>query len=101
AGRGTDVHLPGGCIVSGRRRSEPPELPNFRYRGFLGGGGFADVFLYEQLRPQREVAIKVLRTSALDTETQRAFDDEADLMARVSAHPYIVSIFGADVAPDG
>lgn len=82
-------------------RSHPPELRNFRHLGYLGGGGFADVFLYEQLRPSRQVALKVLRNVAIDGATQQGFDAEADLMAKVSAHPYIVTIFGADVAPDG
>ena len=82
-------------------RSRPPDLPNFEYRSWLGGGGFADVFLYQQLRPQRQVAVKVLRTSSLDAQDQQAFDAEANLMARVSAHPYIVTIYGADTAPDG
>ena len=82
-------------------RSQPPDLPNFRHVGYLGGGGFADVFLYEQLRPSRQVAIKVLRNTSMDVGAQRSFDAEADLMARVSEHPYIVSIYGADVAPDG
>jgi hypothetical protein len=82
-------------------RSQPPELPNFTYQSWLGGGGFADVFLYRQLRPARDVAVKVLRTAALEPHELRAFDAEADLMARVSAHPYIVTIYGAEVAPDG
>lgn len=87
--------------MSTEPRSEPPELPNFSYRSWLGGGGFADVFLYDQFRPARQVAVKVLRSAALDHEARRAFDDEADLMARVSAHPYIVTIYDAGVAPDG
>lgn len=82
-------------------RSHPPEIPNFRFVRYLGGGGFADVFLYDQLRPARPVAIKVLRSHARDPAAQRVFDDEADLMARVSAHPYIVTIYEADFAPDG
>lgn len=87
--------------MSSGPRSKPPDLPNFRHVGYLGGGGFADVFLYEQLRPARQVAIKVLRNAELDAAAQRNFDAEGDLMARVSTHPYIVTIFGVDVAPDG
>jgi hypothetical protein len=82
-------------------RSAPPALPNLVHCGYLGGGGFADVFLYDQSRPSRKVAIKVLRSAALDDDARVSFDAEADLMARVSTHPYIVTIFGADVAPDG
>lgn len=82
-------------------RSRPPDLPGFTHKRWLGGGGFADVFLYDQHRPAREVAVKVLLVGDVTAEDRRAFDAEADLMARVSAHPYIVTIFGADVAPDG
>lgn len=82
-------------------RSEPPDLSNFSYEKWLGGGGFADVFLYSQVRPARPVAIKVLRSAARDDEARRAFDDEANLMARVSAHSCIVSVYEAGVAPDG
>lgn len=81
--------------------SSPPDLPSFEYQRILGSGGFADVFLYRQLRPEREVAVKVLRTASLDAADLRAFDAEANLMAKVSDHPFIVSIHGADVAPDG
>lgn len=82
-------------------RSEPPDIPGFTIQRWLGGGGFADVFLYSQARPAREVAIKVLRTAALDDERQGNLDAEANLMARVSAHPYIVTVHDANVAADG
>ncbi len=84
-----------------RTRSPAPELDGFDVVRGLGSGGFADVFLYEQHRPRRQVAVKVLRSAALDDSARRAFDAEADLMARVSAHPFIVTIHEADVAPDG
>ena len=83
------------------QRSQPPRLEGYTFKEWLGGGGFADVFLYEQLRPSREVAIKVLRLTELDPEARRAFDGEANLMAKVSAHPFIVTVFGADTARDG
>lgn len=82
-------------------RTPPPELPGFAYQRFLGGGGFADVFLYDQSRPARPVAIKVLRTPVGTGEAAGSFDDEANLMARVSAHPYIVTIYDAAVTSDG
>jgi serine/threonine protein kinase len=82
-------------------RSEPPELEDFRYMHWLGGGGFADVFLYQQRRPSRPVAIKVLRASAEDNDLRRRFEAEADLMAQVSTHPHIVSIITAQIASDG
>jgi serine/threonine protein kinase len=83
------------------QRSQPPRLDGYTFKEWLGGGGFADVFLYEQLRPSRDVAVKVLRLTELDPEVRRAFDGEANLMAKVSAHPFIVTVFGADTAGDG
>jgi protein kinase-like protein len=83
------------------QRSQPPRLEGYTFKEWLGGGGFADVFLYAQLRPSRDVAVKVLRLTELDPEVRRAFDGEANLMAKVSAHPFIVTVFGADTAGDG
>lgn len=64
-------------------------------------GGFSTVYLYEQLRPRREVAIKVLTTAALTAEGRRRFEIESDLMAALSAHPYIVTIHDAAITDDG
>jgi serine/threonine protein kinase len=83
-----------------RAPSAPPELPGFEYVSLLGSGGFADVFLYRQMR--REVAVKVLLADVRDDATaRRQFEAEADLMAHLSAHPRIVTVYQADVAPDG
>lgn len=81
--------------------STPPELQGFELVRHLGGGGFADVYLYQQRRPARQVAIKVLKSDSLTAEDRAAFDGEADLMATVSAHPYIVTIFDAGISADG
>ena len=60
------------------------------------------MFLYEQQMPNRKVAVKVLVSDALSGDVQRRqFTAEANLMAKVSSHPFIVSIIHADVAPDG
>jgi serine/threonine protein kinase len=82
-------------------RSKPPALDGYRYVDFLGSGGFADVFLYEQASTAREVAVKVLRLGALDAESRRAFVAETTLMARVSAHVFIVTVHDAGTAKDG
>lgn len=87
--------------MSRRIASQPPELPGLRFERLLGSGGFSDVFLYEQQLPKRMVAVKVMLADELDASARRAFVDEANLMARLSAHPYIVTIFHADFAADG
>lgn len=83
-----------------RQPSAPPQLPGFTYERYLGGGGFADVFLYEQHRPRRKVAVKVLLDTMLSPAAQASFDSEADLMAQLSSHPSIVTIYEVGRAPD-
>ncbi|PRY69194.1 serine/threonine protein kinase [Glaciihabitans tibetensis] len=83
-----------------RAPSEAPTIPGLEFRRLLGTGGFSDVFLYEQQLPRRRVAVKVLLTDSLNTAAREAFVDEANVMAQLSAHPYIVTIFHADVAAD-
>ena len=84
-----------------RPPSSPPDLPGYTPLGLLGSGGFADVFLYEQRLPRRKVAVKVLLADDIDVGTRAQFVAEANLMARLSAHPFIVTIFHADVSADG
>jgi len=84
-----------------RATSVPPELPGYTSLGLLGSGGFADVFLYEQRLPRRKVAVKVLLAEGLERDTKAQFVAEANLMAQLSAHPFIVTIFHADVSADG
>ncbi|SKC47677.1 protein kinase domain-containing protein [Krasilnikoviella flava] len=88
-------------MSSKRAPSAPPEIPGYTYRKVIGTGGFSDVFLYEQHRPRRQVAVKVL-LKEWSSDTQRtAFDAEADLMATLGNHPSIVTMYEAGVAPDG
>jgi len=84
-----------------RAPSVAPQLPGYEYVSVLGSGGFSDVFLYQQRLPRRRVAVKVLLTEQLNPSTQAQFVDEANLMAQLSTHPYIVTIYHADVAGDG
>ena len=77
-----------------------PMLDGFTFVSWLGGGGFADVFLFDQHSPERRVAVKVLRDTVDDPEARVAFNAEANLMAKVSAHPNIVNIYGTGVSRD-
>lgn len=83
-----------------RPPSQPPELPGYTYVKLLGSGGFSDVFLYDQQLPKRRVAVKVLLTEEITPASRAAFVAEANLMAQLSAHPYIVTIYQADVSAD-
>ena len=79
----------------------PPSIPGFNYISLLGSGGFSDVYLYEQDRPRRKVAVKVLLSDLKTEGARRRFESEANLMAQLSSHPYIVTIFEAEITDSG
>lgn len=84
-----------------RLPSAPPVLAGFTYVRPLGTGGFADVFLFEQNLPRRPVAVKVLLEDIVDEGLLRMFNAEADVMARLSSHPSILTIYEASISSDG
>ncbi|BAU98778.1 serine/threonine-protein kinase [Aurantimicrobium minutum] len=84
-----------------RLPSTPPVLSGFTFVRVLGSGGFADVFLYEQQLPRRNVAIKVLLPEVVNPRVRDMFQSEAQLMSQLSTHPAILSVFEAGVSSDG
>lgn len=88
-------------MASKRPPAPPPEIPGFTFIRLLGSGGFSDVFLYEQELPRRRVAVKVLLAHASGESARQQFVAEANLMAQLSTHPSIVTIYHADTAADG
>jgi len=87
--------------VARRLPSQPPVLPGFSYVHVLGSGGFADVFLYEQNMPRRQVAVKVMLNEVVNEQVRQMFQAEANLMAQLSAHPAILTVYQASVSADG
>jgi serine/threonine protein kinase len=87
--------------VATRLPSAPPILPGLAYIRPLGSGGFADVFLYEQDMPRRNVAVKVMPSDVRDPDLRRMFNAEADVLAHLSAHPAIVTVYQAGISADG
>jgi tRNA A-37 threonylcarbamoyl transferase component Bud32 len=84
-----------------RLPSPPPTLPGFSYVHILGSGGFADVFLYEQNMPRRQVAVKVMLSEVVNDQVRQMFRAEANLMAQLSSHPAILTVYEASVSADG
>ena len=78
-----------------------PVIAGFEYIQVLGTGGFSDVLLYQQKLPRRKVAVKVLHVETLDRQTRRQFVAEANLMAQLSSHPAIATIYAADISEAG
>lgn len=88
-------------MSSRRRAAQPPELEGFTFVELIGSGGFADVFLYEQLSPRRRVAVKVMHTDRMSERALAEFTAEGDAMALLSSHPSIVTIYATGQAADG
>lgn len=88
-----------------RAQTGHPSIPGYSFVRPLGSGGFARVFLYEQDMPRRIVAVKVLEKApggeGTFSELRAVFEAEADVMARLSDHPSIVSIYQASISLDG
>ncbi|HEY0259233.1 MAG TPA: serine/threonine-protein kinase [Lacisediminihabitans sp.] len=84
-----------------RLPSQPPVLSGFSHVRVLGSGGFADVFLYEQNMPRRQVAVKVMLSEVVNDQVRQMFQAEANLMAQLSAHPSILTVYQASVSADG
>ncbi|NNN20769.1 MAG: serine/threonine protein kinase [Acidimicrobiales bacterium] len=84
-----------------REPSTPPNIQGYDFESNLGSGGYADVFLYTRAMPKMQVAIKVLLHTSLSSTDLSRFTAEANAMAALASHPFIVPILGADVAPDG
>ena len=83
------------------KKGTPPRIPGLVYVQPLGSGGYADVFLYEQQSPRMPVAVKVLKSDGLTKALTAQFVEEANTMAELGDHPYIVQIFRTGTSEDG
>jgi serine/threonine protein kinase len=84
-------------FVTGNADKTPSTLGRFELLRVLGQGGQATVWLANDPRLQREVAIKLLRSvHAQDPTVLEQWLREARHVSRL-AHPFIVPVFEADV----
>lgn len=82
-------------------RSETPILPGLTDLSPLGRGGFADVYLARQAHLDRWVAAKVFRITLADRSASDQFQAECQAVGRLDRHPHVITVFEADVLPDG
>jgi eukaryotic-like serine/threonine-protein kinase len=69
------------------------ELGNYRVLSMLGAGGMGEVYLAEDLRLKRKVALKMLAPAMLDDERGlRRFEQEAQAASALN-HPNILTIY--------
>lgn len=78
----------------------PERIASYRILHELGSGGMGVVYLAEQDKPRREVALKVIRAGISSAESLRRFEHEAVALARLH-HPNIAQIFEAGTADWG
>jgi serine/threonine protein kinase len=74
------------------------EIPGFELRERIALGSSSLVYRAKQLRPPREVALKVLRTDSLGPGALQRFEREAEILATLQ-HPGIAQVLGVGVAP--
>jgi eukaryotic-like serine/threonine-protein kinase len=78
----------------------PERLLHYRIHERLGSGGMGDVYLAEDMKLDRRVALKVLKCcGADDPERRQRFEQEAKALAALN-HPNIVTIYAVEQAGD-
>lgn len=75
--------------------------PGYRLVRRLGSGGFATVWLFQQGRLGRTVAVKVVHGSLDDPEHERRFRAECQAIGRLSGHPAVVTVHDAGTTDAG
>lgn len=80
--------------------ARPERIASYRVLRELGSGGMGVVYLAEQDKPRREVALKVVRAGFTSPAALRRFEHEAEALARLH-HPNIAQIFEAGTADWG
>jgi tetratricopeptide (TPR) repeat protein/predicted Ser/Thr protein kinase len=73
----------------GRRR-----IPGFVIERAIGEGGMGTVYLAEQEKPRRVVALKVVKAGRMSGAMLRRFEHEAEILGRLQ-HPGIAQIYQA------
>jgi WD40 repeat protein/serine/threonine protein kinase len=92
--------------ISGLLRADDASIPPsgkigaYKVIRVLGSGGMGVVYLAEQERPKRTVALKVIRRGLATASLLRRFEHEAEILGRLH-HPGIAQIYEAGVSDDG
>lgn len=80
-----------------RRNRLPSKIGAYRIIDKLGEGGMGVVYLAEQEKPRRTVALKVIKSGLLSADVRRRFEHEFHILGRLQ-HPGIAQIFEAGTA---
>jgi len=76
--------------------SSPERVGNYQVLGVLGRGGMGTVYLAEDPRLRRRVAVKILpRSTSLTAHSLRRFEREAQILANLN-HPNIATLYSME-----
>lgn len=78
----------------------PDQIGPYQVLRMLGEGGMGIVYEAQQQIPKRRVALKVIRSHAMNSKLRQRFQREADILARLN-HPGIATIYESGVSADG
>ncbi len=78
------------------QRPLPERIGPYRITGLIGEGGMGTVYEAVQRRPQRRVALKVIRGLLASPQAMRRFEREVELLGRLR-HPQMAQIYDAGV----
>jgi WD40 repeat protein len=78
----------------------PDHVGRYHVLRLLGEGGMGSVYEAEQDRPNRCVALKVIRPGLLSPALLKRFEQEVEILGRLG-HPGIAQIYEAGIAEDG
>lgn len=94
---GQPVHLAAAQLAASIEPARVPEhIGPYRVIRLLGRGGFGTVFLAEEPRTRRAVAVKLMRP-VFSTNEQRRMEFEAEALGRLT-HPAIARVYTCGVA---
>lgn len=69
-------------------------IPGYTFVQTLGEGTDARVYRYRQHMPNRDIAIKISH-AMIESQTIKRFQYEIECLARLSAHPYVITMYDA------
>jgi serine/threonine protein kinase len=94
-----EAHSRGGTAAAVRDAAQR-RLGPYTILGVLGEGGMGTVYLAEQDRPRRKVALKVVRAGLVSPRLLRRFEHESQVLGRLQ-HPGIAQVYEAAAAEAG
>ena len=93
------------CTEDGSTLDASSTLPfrianRYEFRRLLGVGGMGEVFAAKDLRLERDVAIKMIKSGRMDADSRIRFEQEARAIARIQ-HDKVIAIFDSGELEDG